>query len=786
MHGAISMNANHPGRYHLGMRRPSILPALVWLLVSVLAAGEPPRRPEAARPAYAAGDSVELQGPLTTVIPLRLPARTADGLPTEVADAGRIGEVTLVADLDVPADAPADLGVGAFVIDQHGTWFQALHPDPLRPGRNRLVFALGRGEALVQEPGRGAWGPREAGLSRGTGLFLWSAGASRTRIRVLEFAVKPLEKPDGASGGALADLVLPGFDAQVGTCAVVAGERWELAVRPDPFPVNPYDPDEFSLDAEITRPDGTQVRLPGFHALPMVNRDRGDAEMVEPNGAGTFRVRFRPSQPGSHGVRLIARWGGGKPTTTVLPALVVEGKPWNGWVRVDREDPRFLSVDGRFHWPIGLNIRSVNDARGRDKLGSKLTPDRGSLSYAAYLARLAAGGGDTAEIWMSSWNLALEWRADWPGYQGRGFVNEANAWRLDRILDAAWRDGVRINLVIDNHGKGSSGTDREWQHNPWNRALGGPINQASGLFSDPAALAGQDRLRRYIAGRWADHPAVLAWKLWSEVKLTDGGKGGLSADWHAQAAKRWAELDAYGHPVTTHWQGDYRVVEPATAQLPGLTMLCIDAYISRKNKSPGVQITDLIADSIHDPARGLAQYGKPVLVTEYGGSSSGCPEPQMIAAHASAPWAALVSGHAGSPMLWWFEWVDQGQRWAPFAAIRAFLIGEDLRHAKGRSVLVAATASGTTLWSRAWVRPGRILGYCCDSDWTNDGLAGEPLSGIRIVLGEQVKPGAMSVEWWDADRGVLKHTESLAHAGGPLVLTPPAFRRHIGFKVIRK
>ncbi len=781
------MNANRSGRYNLGMRhRPSLL-IVVALLSQIMVSGEPtPRRPESVRPAFAAGDVVELQSPLTTVIPLRLPARTADGLPTEVADAGRIGEVTLVADLDVPADAPTDLGVGAFVIDQHGTWFQALHPDPLRPGRNRLAFTLGRGETLMNEPGRCAWGAREAGLSRGTGVFLWSASTSRCRIRILEFATKPLDRPDASSGGTLAELVLSGRDPATGSCTIATGERWEASVRPDPFPVNPYDPDEFSLDAEVTRPDGTVVRLPGFHALPMANRDRGDSEQVEPTGAGAFRVRFRPAQPGTHRVQLITRWGGGKPTKLPLPDLVVTGKPWNGWVRVDREDPRFLSVDGKFHWPIGLNLRSVNDPRGCERMGSKLTPDRGSLAYAAYFARLAAGGGDVVEIWMSSWNLALEWRADWPGYQGRGRINEANAWRLDRILDDAWRHGVRINLVLDNHGKGSTGTDREWQHNPWNRALGGPINQAAGLFSDPVALAGQDRICRYVTGRYADHPAVLAWKMWSEVKLTDGGKGGLSADWHAQAAKRWAELDAYGHPVTTHWQGDYKVVEPETAQLPGLTMLCIDAYIRRPKNGSGILITDLIANSIHDPARGLAQYGKPVLATEFGGSASGCPEPQMIAALACAPWAALVSGHAGTPLLWWFEWVDQGARWAPFAAIRAFQTGEDLRHAKGRSVPVEATVNGAILWSRAWVRPGRILGYCSDSEWTMDGLIMDERSDARIILGEQVKPGAMDLEWWDADRGVILNRETITHAGGPLRLSPPAFRRHLGFKVVRK
>jgi hypothetical protein len=39
----------------------------------------------------------------------------------------------------------------------------------------------------------------------------------------------------------------------------------------------------------------------------------------------------------------------------------------------------------------------------------------------------------------------------------------------------------------------------------------------------------------------------------------------------------------------------------------------------------------------------------------------------------------MVSGCSGSPMLWWFEWVDQRDQWSPYTAIARFAAGEDLR-----------------------------------------------------------------------------------------------------------
>nr|MBA3687050.1 hypothetical protein [Planctomycetota bacterium] len=448
--------------------------------------------------------------------------------------------------------------------------------------------------------------------------------------------------------------------------------------------------------------------------------------------------------------------------------LHASGAASDPYVRIDAADPRYFSLGGDLYWPNGPNLRSVNDARSKDRMRTRLTPDRGIAAYTAFLARAAAGGANAAEVWMSPWNLALEWRADWPGYYGQGRYNEVNAWKLDRVLDLAWERGMRINLVIHNHGQGSEGADHEWENSAYNIANGGRLKSAAQFFTDEWALAGQERLRRYLVARYADHPAVLGWKLWSEQDLTSGGDA--LAGWHQQAAKRWRELDSYDHPITSHWCGDFTHAKADV--VASLDYVCIDAYHGQDR---------LITDLLESSTAGLAVHRKPTLVTEFGGNWDGAPsDAHMAMEHHCGPWAALVTGHAGAPMLWWFEWIDQHEEWSAYGAIVRFLAGEDLRG--GTKVSLDA---GSELWARAISRPGRLLGYLFDRNWARQPAAARARGGERFNVGGSIAAGAMTVEWWDADTGTATGSRRIEHPGGALNLTAPTWRRHLAFKLLR-
>jgi len=686
----------------------------------------------------------------------------------------RGAEAVLRAEITVPSDAPGDLGLGVFLRDRHGRWFQrALGPLP--PGRHRVAVPVGAGDPLLSEPIGRRWSPAEAALCTRGGLFLWSAAASRARVTV---AYAAAAAPAAAAPGPAPRLL----DLRVAAGPARTGARWSVEFTPSPWPTEPDQPEAFRADLIVTAPDGGETRLPAFHLQPMRESDGGDREIVEPAGAARFAARVRPAVAGIHRLRLEARWTGGPPLVATLPPLAVTGAAWDDYLRVDRDDPRFFSAGGRFVWPLGINLRSVWDLRAQERLGTRLTPERGALAYRAYLERLAAAGGNAVEIWLSAWNLALEWNAQRAPFLGIGRFDQANAWRLDRILDDCERLGIRVNLVVNNHGQGSDGTDPEWSSNPWNAANGGPLGRPGQLFTDARALAGQERLRRYLVARYGDSPAILGWKLWSEVNLTAGAREDVRT-WHAQAAARWRDLDHGRHPVTTHWSGDWRNADPAICALDGIGYICIDAYHAPAAER-GWMLADLLREGLHNQPRGLARFAKPVLVTEFGGNWDAAPVPQLDAEHRSGPWVALVCGYGGGPMLWWFEWVDQQERWNAYTGIARFLRGEDLRGARAAS-LSLATSAGDGLWGGCWSRQGRRLGYLLDRAWGSAGDDNRGWDGITVEHGSQVPAGPVTIEWWDPDRGEVVERRTWDHAGGPLTVTAPSFRRHLAFKLWR-
>jgi hypothetical protein len=723
------------------------------------------------------------------LVPLRAP------LATIVKAAGTLPEHprSIVATVVIPEGAPADLGVGAWLSQHDGRWFQRLHPQRLSPGRHELRFLFKPGDPVNGEHHGDTWSALAGDLSTRGGLVFFSEQVATTAVEIERLTIGSAAAVQAvADEYRLIDLSLP-LDAD-GAFTVDTGARTTLSFRADPMPANPYDPNQFRADAIITAPDGHSFRLPAFYRVPMAISDRGDTEQETAADQGRYEVRFRPQSPGAHQVRLELRWSQPQidPRETEAPAelsldlpdLGAEGEAWNDYVRRDSDDQRFFSIGDertgrRFYWPCGLNIRSVNDPRGLERTGSKLTPIRIEAAYEAYLHRLAASGANAVEIWMSSWNLALEWRGDWPGYGGLGRYNQANAERMDRLLDLAHELGIRVNLVVRNHGQCSEKTDREWHNSPYNSDNGGVVQRANQFFADPTALAYQDRLRRYLVGRYADHPAILGWKLWSEQNLTAGG--GHLPKWHARAGARWEALDPYQHPVTTHWSGDYRKPSPAVASLPVMDYLCIDAYHGRR-EGRGIMLAQLVWDSTQHPRHGMARYEKPIIITEYGGNWNAAPMPQLLAEHASGPWAALISGHAGSPMLWWFEMVDQQELWGPYRAVQTFLAGEDLRGSNARAVRLQA---GRGFWAGAWLRPGRLLGYLADQRWAFDGRRSPSHTEVDILIGDQVKAGTITVEWWNADQGDLIERTRIEHPGGTLRIRPPAFQRHIAFKLAR-
>jgi len=344
------------------------------------------------------------------------------------------------------------------------------------------------------------------------------------------------------------------------------------------------------------------------------------------------------------------------------------------------------------------------------------------------------------------------------------------------LLDHAASRGVRVLLVLNNHGQAAPRNDREWPENPLSQFRGGPLADPSEVWTSDAARHWQDRLRRYIVARYAGHPALMGWKLWSEINLTAGSVE-EKRDWHARAGADLARRDPYDHPVTTHWAGNYRSADPLMLALPEIHFTALNAYHGTDQFS-----ADLVWRSAQDPNQGRASVGQPVMIVEYGGQSSAGQHEVVLAGHQSGGWGALVGGLGGSPWLWWWEWVDQHEHWQPYRALRSFIAGEELRGGSAEILQVQPA----TLWARSWRVDDRRLGYLVDSSWGRNGGEGEAWDAVAVQLAEPVEAGSWVVAWWDADQGRELLRQHIWHPGGALHLQTPAWRRHLAFKFWRE
>ena len=739
--------------------------SFLWICSALLSAAEPQQ-------------VCTLQAPLSTYA-------YADGRIDTDAQA-------IQAQIHIPDDAPADLGVGAFIKDDDGNWFQLPYQAQLHPGHQHLHFSLAQQEAWQSEPGLSFWDPYHQHLAHEYGLYFWSASESRSAITIHEIRSVVSSSVPPEKTYTLQDINWDHYQAEQQRIFYQTGQRFEVRCRLDPMPINPYDDGQCKLELLIREPGSEHdLVFQGFYKQDIAFSDRGDDEVSQRNGKAYFAARFRPMKPGAYQAHIRATWTDADQESNsrsyALPPMIVDGPVSDPYVRVDAADPRFLSVgtgSREFIWPIGINIRSVTDIRGTKRTKSNPTPDRGIFSYKAYIDRYANAGATNIELWLSSWNFALEWLNEWPGFHGVGAYHEANAERIDQVLDYAWSRGMRVIFVINNHGQASTSADAEWEHSPYNKRNGGPIHQAGEMFKNEEAIALQQRHRRYLVARYADHPAILCWKLWTEMNLTRGSRPNLK-NWHKQAFDDFHRLDFYyRHPCTSHWSGDYNVPDRELVKLPEMDMIAIDAY------HRGRFLPQLLNHSTLHEHRGLARFEKPVVVTEFGGNWDACPLPQLQAEHACGFWAALMSGHASSPHLWWFEWVDQENLWLPYRAMNRFIQGEDLRNPKARSVKLDLRNKddqqiGKDIWSRAWAMPGYILGYCVDFEWADKGTSQALHQQLSIVISKQTRAGTLLLEWWDPQTGNIIGKHTFEHAGGELRIQLPDFRRHLAFKLKR-
>lgn len=684
-----------------------------------------------------------------------------------------------------PSNAPPDAQTLIFLVDREGRWYQSQQEHALVPGATNIIEVPFLGNAPGWQPvGHAAgWNHRVRIRPKAVGLRLFGNSPFIGSYTLLSAS---LHWDDSPPPPPTISRVRPS-GAETPCCGL-----FEVAFDlPDRY-TNPFDITQVDSYALFTAPDGKQIRVDAFYYQNYYRLHDELDDSPKPQGNPEWRVRFSPRQPGvyRYSLHVQDRYGKAEHAGGSLTATPAAGPRF---VRVSTRDPRFFECDdGAPFLPIGHNIRSAYDTRMDDKFPWKLRHPEGPQQYRHFFQNMGKAGENLVEVWSCAWSLGLEWSGVIPGYHGAGDYHLGNAWELDRVMELARRNGLRVNLVLNNHGRVSLRVDPEWHHHPYNVTQGGWLVAPMNFFDDKTAIDFQKRLYRYYVARWGWDSSLFAWELFSEGNLVGDGEDRRAhydpryIDWHRQMATFLHERDPNRHLVTTHYSGDYRTQNPEICRMPEIDACAVDAY----HGGPPHQIVTLIRET----AANNNPFGKPVMITEFGGSAMAAGLEHLKRELHAALWTSVVTPIAGTPLFWWWQLLDEQQLYPEYTAIARFQQHADPRNPAMSSVKpelrfpLDPNSDGTAPLAVGMASPTNAVGWIYapapllqTRSLRKNGERAPSMPMTQLVL-DNLQDGVYQVDFVDTATGQPTRRIEARTANRQLLLAVPAFSNDIAYR----
>jgi hypothetical protein len=697
---------------------------------------------------------------------------------------------TLSIETKYEGDPEAEVKAVVFVKDKDGHWFQSQKIYYLKPGKWQLlsVNLVGSEKDMIPVGHKGTWSSQHSVnmYSAGVNVFSKSKQKAKFYCRNLKrygtrnrpkLTVYDWEKPKEA----------------------LLNETIESRFNLSREYFNPFDADEIKIDIEAVTPTGENIIWPAFFSHNYTRKKRFNKEIIIPVGNPYWAFRFTPQVIGTYKLRINIEDNSVEknPVKVKTPWISLKVLPSDkkGFIRVSKKDHRYFEFcTGEFFYPIGFNIHTIRDVRSEKRLKLGYQPDKGTYSYEEFFKEMNKNGVNSAEVWMAAWSFALEWTSARINYYGMGRYNLANAWRLDKVLDSAEKHNIYIHLVLDNHGKISAHSDPEWHNSPHNKntpfaeADGAHLNNGVEFFSNEKSWNYYKNRNRYIAARWGACKNIFGVELWSEVNLTNAHgtayNNNSSVEWHEKAADHFSELDQGKHLITTHTCGDYNNVIKFMKyyNLDQIQYVVGDAY---RGERPFVDHMKRHNDL-------LSHIEKPILVTEYGGTAQGNSYAKLEADLHAGMWVSLFTEQAGTPFLWWHDFIHKKGHYDHFKGFSSFFKGIDPRGKNFKNLEIPVKASNkSTDFSLSCMTAGNkneLYGWVFNKkqmvEFPQD-LSKITENKDRVVFLNNMKKGTFLVDFYNTLTGdkidsVLAYSDSLK----PLKINLPPFKIDIAFKVI--
>jgi mannan endo-1,4-beta-mannosidase len=462
------------------------------------------------------------------------------------------------------------------------------------------------------------------------------------------------------------------------------------------------------------------------------------------------------------------------------------------WIRVAPGAPYFMTETGEAWTPVGHN-----DAITWPTLRG-LFRRKDLASVEAYLRRMAASG-------VTCLRVMLEYAQVRHRYLERpvGHFVPAMVQLWDDLVALCEETGIRLQLTpVDTFW-----TWLKWEHHPFNRRNGGPLDHPSRMLVCPETRKVIKDRFSFAIERWGGSGAVFAWDLWNEIHPAQAGDSAdcfgefihdLSSHVRAQERQRFGRC----HPQTVsifgpelRWRAHMPLREPIFRH-PDLDFCTLHIYEEGAIDDPKDTIGAAVAMGriVRDALAEITD-GRPFLDTEHGPIHSfkdhrrTLPAPFDDEYFRHMQWAHLASGGAGGGMRWpnrsphvLTPGMHRAQKamadflplieWTRFH--RACL-NDDLKATGGD---VAVFGCGDASQAVAWVLRRDSIG--------RDGRLRRDAAPLAIRLSVPgLEPGPVRVTFWDTTAGRPLRTDRPAVHEGPLTLDLPPLLTDLAIAVTR-
>jgi hypothetical protein len=182
-------------------------------------------------------------------------------------------------------------------------------------------------------------------------------------------------------------------------------------------------------------------------------------------------------------------------------------------------------------------------------------------------------------------------------------------------------------------------------------------------------------------------------------------------------------------------------------------------------------------------------FSKPVLITEFGGSHMAAGLKHLSETLHAALWASVGIPLGGAPMFWWWGLIEEENLYPKFAALAAFMKGEDPRGPQRRMCqpelrVNGEPAPGVSLKCLKDRRDGYGWIYLTDGFSSADPQGPPALTNLVLMLNDMAD-GALAVAFWDTVRGEPVNAYEGTVSNGVSAVRVPPLARDIAFKIKR-